>query len=75
MTKATPALTEPRPKLSVRERNEAKVDAGLVRWTAKLKKADADLKRATKKLAELRAKKKRYQKEIVSRSNVSLSQH
>lgn len=63
--KLKPAPKEPKPKLSVRERNEAKVDKAGIRWLAKLKKAEADLKRAKKKLAELRSKKKRYQKEIV----------
>jgi len=48
------------PKPSVRERNEARVDAGIVRWESKLKKSQANVVKAEKKLKELRLKKRRY---------------
>lgn len=54
-----------KPKLTVRERNEAKVIEDLSRWLAKAKKAEADLKRAKKKLTVLKAKKRYYDRNIV----------
>jgi hypothetical protein len=57
-----PQPKEAAPRVSVRERNEARVDAGIVRWEAKLKKAKADAAKAEKKLKEFRLKKRRYEK-------------
>jgi hypothetical protein len=55
----------PKPKPTVRERNEASVVAAIPRWEAKAQKAAADLKRAKKKLTELKAKKRYYERHIV----------
>lgn len=51
-----------KPKPSVVEVNEAKVDTALARWEAKLKQATQAAERATARLKELRRKKARYTK-------------